>query len=226
MSRRSPRALLLWFGAAAVAVITATVVASDLSTLHRRAQTLGPERAVAVATRDLPAGTTVSERDVTARRVHASQLPDGVLGPDDVQGRVVAVPILRDGFVTGRHLAPAERHRLDAIVPPGMRVVRLPDVGAPGIEPGVAVDVLATFDPAIELPDGWDPTITVAGGALVVNVANGPGTGSSSPGGAGVSVVVTEEEARGIAFALAHGVLTLAIAPPEDTRPIDRAGDP
>ena len=43
MPRRSPRALALWGAAAVVAVVTATVVAGDLATLHRRAADLGPE---------------------------------------------------------------------------------------------------------------------------------------------------------------------------------------
>ena len=34
--------------------------------------------------------------------------------------------------------------------------------------------------------------------------------------GAGVTLLVTEDEARGLAFAAANGVLTLALAPPED----------
>ena len=34
--------------------------------------------------------------------------------------------------------------------------------------------------------------------------------------GVGVTLLVTEDEARGLAFAAANGVLTLALAPPED----------
>ncbi len=70
MLRRSPRALALWGAALIVAVITATVVAGDLASLHRRAAGLGPEREVAVANRDLPVGTTVGARDVSTRRIY------------------------------------------------------------------------------------------------------------------------------------------------------------
>ena len=48
MSRRSPRAMLLWLGAILVAVVTAVLVATDLAALHRRAHSLGAPRSVAV----------------------------------------------------------------------------------------------------------------------------------------------------------------------------------
>ena len=59
MPRRSPRAVLLWIGAVIVAVVTAAFVATDLAALHRRATTLGPQRSVATAVRDLPIGATI-----------------------------------------------------------------------------------------------------------------------------------------------------------------------
>jgi Flp pilus assembly protein CpaB len=39
---------------------------------------------------------------------------------------------------------------------------------------------------------------------------------SDVSGGVGVTLLVTAIEARGLAFAAANGVLTLALAPPED----------
>ena len=79
MLKRSPRALGLWVGAAALAVTTGAIVVGDLAALHRRAQQFGPERGVVVARRDLSLGTTVTPGDVTTRRVHASQVPRNVL---------------------------------------------------------------------------------------------------------------------------------------------------
>jgi Flp pilus assembly protein CpaB len=224
MHRRSPRVLLFWSAAIAVALVTAIVVSTDLATLHRRAGSLGPERAVAVAVRDLPIGTTVGASDLEVRRVHASQLPPGALTAADIEGRVVVVTVLEDGFLTTRNLAPADRTGLDGVVPAGMRIVRVTADGAPPLHAGDAIDVLATFDPAIasELPEGWDPTVLVARGALVVDGSDGADAddATTATGAAvGVSVIVTEEEARGLAFAAANGVVTLAVAPPEEARP-------
>ena len=67
MSRRSPRAVLLWLGAVLVAVVTAALVATDLAALHRRANSLGAPRLVAVAVRDLSVGSTIERGDVRSR---------------------------------------------------------------------------------------------------------------------------------------------------------------
>ena len=48
----------------------------------------------------------------------------------------------------------------------------------------------------------------------VDDAADADATGAAD--GVGVTLLVTEDEARGIAFAAANGVVTLALAPPED----------
>jgi len=227
MLRRSPRALLLWIGAVAVTLVTALVVGTDLSALHRRARDLGPEVVVAVAERDLPVGDTLGSDDLRGRRVHRSQLPPGTIGPEELAGRVVAVPVLRDGFITEGNLAHRDRSGLDAVVPPGMRVVRIVapvPTGALRIRSSY-VDVLATFDvgtgPGID-SDGdeySDPTVVVARGALVLGSDDTDTTATGADGtGAGVALLVTEEEARAVAYASAAAILTIALVPPEDAR--------
>ena len=54
--------------------------------------------------------------------------------------------------------------------------------------------------------------VLVAAGALVLAVDEGNSTDDAN---AGVTLLVTESEARVLAFAAANGDLTLAIAPPE-----------
>ncbi len=226
MVRRSPRALLLWAGAVVITLVTVLVVGTDLSALHRRARDLGPEVAVAVATRDLPVGAAVSRGDVRTRRVHRSQLPSRVLTPDEVTGRIVAVPVLRDGFVGAGNVAPRDRTGIDAVVPPGMRVVRIA-VAQPTSALRISasyVDVLATFDAGatVDAEDGTsgDPTVVVARGALVVGTDDGgdfaPTAGDAT--GAGVSLLVTEKEALALAYGSAAGIVTIALVPPEDAR--------
>jgi len=86
---------------------------------------------------------------------------------------------------------------------------------ADGFRPprGAIVDVLAAFDPTSVVVDGArDSAVIVASGARVVEVDDRASTDDTN---VGVTLLVSEEEARVLAFAAANGDLTLAIAPPE-----------
>jgi Flp pilus assembly protein CpaB len=219
MLRRSPRTLVLWGAALAVAVITAIVVGGDLATLHRRAGSLGPERDAVLATHDLAVGTTLDRGDLGTRRVHRSQLPPGVLATRSLAvARVVVVPVLRGEFVTQRNLAPRRRTGLDGILPAGMRAMRLVVTDALRPRTGAAVDVLASYDPGPAEASGNDTTFVVARGVLVLGTDDRAGTGTGRAGALGVTVLVEPEEARELADAQVNGVLTLALVPPEDAR--------
>jgi Flp pilus assembly protein CpaB len=226
MLRRSPRAVLLWTAAVGIAAVTALLVGTDLAKLHRRARDLGPEVAVAVAVRDLPVGTTVAPGDVQTRQVHESQLPDDAVDPSTVEGRVVAVPVVRDAFVSRRNLAPADRDGMDGIVPAGMRLVRVvADAPDAGRRIGTAVDVLATFDSGAsfdpETGEATDPTVVVARGAAVLAIDDAAASVDSfgdATHSDGMTLLVTEAEARALAYAAATGVITVALVPPEDAR--------
>ena len=229
MRRRSPRAVLLWTGAVVVAVVTAVIVATDLSALHRRAQSLGPSRPVAAAVRDLPVGTTIADDDLRLRSVHRSQLPADAMSPSGARGRVVAVPVVRGSFVTGGNLAPRRRTGLDGAIPPGMRALRLvvPEALRPPV--GSSVDVFVTFEPGSSPESGRGPTVVAARGVLVLGTDDTPAafeTGATEPSGdrrpssLGVTLLVTEDDAPRLAFAAATGVVTIALVPPEDAAPV------
>jgi Flp pilus assembly protein CpaB len=220
MSRRSPRAVLLWLGAVLVAVVTAALVATDLAALHRRAHWLGSPRPVAVATRDLPLGSTIDRADVRTRSVHRSQLPSGALSPGAVDGRVVAVPVVRGAFVVKGNVAPRGRTGLDGAIPSGMRALRI--VGRDALRPpvGSSVDVLVTFESS-DAAAGGAPTVVAARGVLVLGTdetqaAVETRAGDRDTSGLGVTLLVSEEDAPRLAFAAAAGVVTLALVPPED----------
>jgi Flp pilus assembly protein CpaB len=211
--RHSPRVLFAWFATVAVALTTARVVGGDLATLHRRAATLGPRRPMVVAVHDLAVGQTVRTSDVAIETRYASEVPhDALTGARAAIGRVVVVPVLAHAALFARHLAPADRTGLDAVVPDGDRAVHV--TPADGFRPprGTVVDVLAAFDPTAVVVDGArGSAVVVASAARVLAVDNGDGTDEH----AGVTLLVTESEARVLAFAAANGDLTLAIAPPE-----------
>ena len=217
MFGRSLRALVLWGAALVVAVVTATVVAGDLASLHRRAADLGPELDAVVAQRDLAVGTVLAAPDLTSRGVHRAQLPDAVLTDRArVVGRVVAVPILRGTFVARGNVAPRRRTGLDGIVPAGMRAIRAVVTDAIDPRPGAAVDVIATYDPAAAEATGNDTTVVIADGVTVLGTDGRASSGSGRAGARGVTLLVDPEQARALADAQANRVVTLALVPPED----------
>jgi Flp pilus assembly protein CpaB len=197
-----------------VAIATAAVVASDLAALHRRAADIGPVVDAVVASRGLPMGTTLGADDLDVRRVHRSQLPPGALEHRGLAvGRVVAVPVVRGGFVAQANLAPRRRRGIDGVVPRGMRAMRVVASNALRPRAGAAVDVLATFDR--DEPDGDSATVVVAAGATVI--ATDATSGSAETGDTlGVTLLVDADDARRLAFAQANGVVTIALVPPED----------
>jgi Flp pilus assembly protein CpaB len=83
-------------------------------------------------------------------------------------------------------------------------------------EAGDVVDLLATFDPAVVGTDA-DPTLTVAEAVTVTGVDRDEGPDGAG-GATGVTVLVTPEQARRIAFAASAGTLALSVAPPEAAR--------
>lgn len=216
--RRSPRFVVASCTAALVGLGTAYTVTTDLAALNRRARDLGPERSVLVATHDIALGTSLRPDDVTVVRRPESMLPaDAAREPDAVVGRTVVVPLVRDAVLQAAHLAPPERDGLDGLVPPGRRAVRIETSDGARPEPGTVVDVLAALDPSLSTTA--DRATAVARGARVLSIRDdSPSADDEYDGGAanGVTLLVTEEEAYDLAFAAANGVLTLAVAPPED----------
>lgn len=220
MLPRSPRAVVLWLAAIAVAIGTAAFVATDLAALHRHATELGDERAAVVATRSLTLGSIVSAADLHTRRIHSSQLPPGVLTtPDAAIGRVVTVPLVRGGFVTTQNLAPRRRSGLDGALPSGTRAMRVVVTDAIHPRRGAAVDVYATLEQGSLDPtavDGSQPALVLAAAVPVLDTDRAAATDGRDT--FGVTLLVSPRQARALAFAATHGVITLALVPPEEAR--------
>ena len=216
MLRLPQRSVLLRAAAVTLALLTARLVATDLASLHARARSAGHEVPVLVALDDLALGHTVRTADLTTVLRYSAHLPPRALGaPSDATARVVVSPVLRGEVVTDRHLAPRNRTGLDGVVPPGMRAVRV--VPSDGMRPpgGATVDVLVSFDQALVGPD-VDATMTVVRGALVLAV-DGPDVEMGEGGEVAVTLLVDVDAAHRLAYAAANGIVTLALAPPEDS---------
>ncbi|MDQ3980616.1 MAG: Flp pilus assembly protein CpaB, partial [Actinomycetota bacterium] len=197
---RSP--LAFWVAVALLALATASVVAKLVGRADALAGRYGPLRPVVVAARAVDRGVELAQADIAVRRLPATFLPDGAFGSaEDVVGRTAVAPLVVGQLVLRGHLAPDGLSGVAALLPAGTRGVALPAEGGPGlVRRGDLVDVLATFDPS--LTGGGEPTVAVAVGALVVDV-----------GADVVTVAVLPEEARRIAFAVAHATITLAVTP-------------
>ena len=213
--RRSPRSVLAACAAIVVALVTAGVVFSDLAALHRRAGSLGPPRSVLVARRDLALGTTLGANDLRVISRYATAVPgNAVSSVDDAVGKIVAVPVVAGSVLQSTHLTTTERDGLGGLVPVGYRAVRVRPED--GLHPpaGAVVDVIASFEVAIDQAAAAEVVAHAARVLAVDDAGDADGTGGAD--GVGVTLLVTEDEARGIAFAAANGVVMLALAPPED----------
>ncbi len=199
---RSP--LAYWLVVAVLALLTGTVAARVSGHAGALASQYGPLRPVVVAVRALEPGSVVDGDDVAVRQVPGSLVPEGAVpSPGQATGRTVVAPIFPGVAMVAAQLAPDGSRGLGALLPPGSRAVAVPN-GRPSLAlvRGDAVDVLATFDPP-EPAEGIPPTFPVALRALVVDVGDESAT-----------VAVSPEEAARVAFALASGVVTLALASP------------
>ncbi len=209
--------IAFWVTAIALAGVTGTILAGLVSRAQVTTSRYGHQRAVVVATREVAAGQALRPGDVEVREMPAAFLPAGALTVAPL-GRTVVVPLFPGEVVIAAKLAPKGLSGVAALLPPGTRAVAVPTGGASApVRRGDVVDVLASFDPSTT--GSGEPTVTVAVGALVVDVGDDV-----------VTVAVLPEEASRVAFAVAHGVVTLALtggpeAPRDRGRSPPRRGD-
>ena len=200
---RSP--LAYWAAVAALALVTTLAVSQLLGRARTEAARYGSPRPVLVATRDIGVGTQLGGADVSMRTLPAGLVPPDAIGdPVQARGRVVVVPVFEGQPVVRRHLAPWGRTGAAALLPPGKRGISVAaGPTAAKLAKGDTVDVLATFDPATPAAAGKEPTFPVAEGASVIDV-----------GGEAVTIAVDPDEAKRVAFAIAHGTVTVVLSSP------------
>lgn len=171
--------------------------------------TAQPHSEVLVAARDLPAGHTIGDGDLSAANRTSDQLPDGTLRPDhDVVGRVVTGSVRRGEVITDRRLLGPG---LSASLGPGVVAspVRLVDLEVAALlRPGDRVDILAAT------ADAFTATV-VAAGVVVLAVPLAESDESQRAGPLGLVVVaVTQDTAATLAAAAASSILTATLLPP------------
>lgn len=201
--RRLRRATLVYWGAVALLMFL-TIELVDRSTSEARAlvRRHGDVQRVWVATRRVDAGSVLSARDVRRAEVPAAFLSSARPAQRPV-GQAVTVALSAGEVIVTDRLAPEGLRGAAARMEPGTRALAIPlGPGGPlAVEVGDRVDVLATFPP--ELAEGEEPTFAVAERAQVVAVDGDAET---------VTVAVPEADAARVAYAVAVGVVTLALA--------------
>ncbi len=200
---RSP--LTYWVAVGGLALVTTLAISGLLGRARTEAARYGSPRSALVATRDVPLGAQLRAGDVEVRSLPSALVPpDAVGGVGQAQGRVVVVPVFEGQAVVRRQLAPWGVTGAAALLPPGKRGISVAaGPAAANLNKGDIVDVLATFDPATSAAAGKEPTFPVAVGAQVIDV-----------GGEAVTIAVDPEEAKRVAFAIAHGAVTVVLSTP------------
>lgn len=196
--RRHPVAY--WAVAAAVSLGTGVAVARTVESAEAEAARLGGLRPALVAAADLPAGHRIEAGDVTTERLPEALLPrEPASGDAAAVGSVLADAVAAGQVLSERDLAPHGLSPVAARLGAGRVGVAVP--GGPGGLPvtvGDVVDVYATFAP--EIAGDGEPTFAVARAATVVDVSEDA-----------VTVAVRDGEVAPVAFAVAQGVVTLAL---------------
>jgi Flp pilus assembly protein CpaB len=201
-------------------VHTARQVAAALLTLLALVLALRPAAApaagggdesvpVAVAARDLPAGTVLTAADLTTARYPADVAPAGVSGePKQLRGRVLAGSVrAREPITDARLVGPG----IVSLLAEGQVAapVRLADLAVAAlVHTGDRVDVLAT--PATSSGSDAPAAAVVAEGALVVAA-----TGADEQAGAGLLLLAVDDEtAARLAAAATTATLTVTLPRP------------
>jgi Flp pilus assembly protein CpaB len=200
---RSP--LTYWVAVGGLALVTTLAISGLLGRARTEAARYGSPHPVLVATRDIALGGELRAGDVEVRSLPSALVPPDAVGDvGQARGRVVVVPVFEGQAVVRRQLAPWGLTGAAALLPPGKRGISVAaGPAAAKLGKGDTVDVLATFDPATAEGSGKEPTFPVAVGAPVID------TGSEA-----VTIAVDPDEAKRVAFAAAHGAVTVVLSSP------------
>jgi Flp pilus assembly protein CpaB len=194
--RRSRSVLLAT--AAVVAVASGLTVQGAVDEARVEARRLGSTLDVAVITSAVEAGEVLGPGDYEIRRLPVALLPDSPL-VERPAGRIALTRLVPGDVVVAARVGPDGLTGPAALLPSGRKAIAVEVTGStPPLATGDRVDVMVTFPPEAAAAE---PTVTVARRALVVHV-----------GDDAVTVAVSASEAPKVAYALATGVVALALA--------------
>ncbi len=188
----------------------------------------GPPVRVAVLTRDLPRGITLTAdmmRDTTVPEAFAP--PAAVGSAHDALGRVLAADVAGGEVLTGTRLAGSSSGPIAALVPPGMRAVVVPTaLPSDPVRPGDLVDVLAAFGGPQSHVETVGQDLEVAR-VLSPEEAAARTPGTTGTGGPSLILLADPATSEDLAFALAFATITVTVdAPPQNAASASPASTP
>jgi Flp pilus assembly protein CpaB len=182
----------------------------------------GPRVPVVVAAQSILRGTTLRAADVRVLEMpRAYEPPGSIARVSQAAGRVALGAIAMGEAVTETRLARVRAGPVASLTPEGLRAFAVPtSLPAGVVVAGDHVDVLATFG------SGQPHTETAATGVEVLMVLGAPAPGGSGGAGGGfdagatgappsttLMLLVSSQQAEGLAFASAFATLSVSIAP-------------
>ena len=180
-----------------LALLAGLVVHRTTSAAADAATRLGETTTVAVARDALSPGDEIGTDDLSLVERPVAHVPDGAV-TTEAAGRTVTAAVPAGEILVSERLAGEGRRGAAALVPRGWRALAVPVIDAPvPVRRGDLVDVVASFDPSLV---ERDPAMVVAAEAVVVDVADDA-----------VTVAVPTGRVTDVAFALANGIVTLAL---------------
>ena len=206
--------ILLWSALATAAVATVGVYQALQRT---KARSVIPMRAVVVAAKDLPEGTSLGADVLTVRDWPAAEVPEGAyIRRDSLIGRVLVTPVFTgDVFLPGKLAPVGVAPGLEVKVPRGKRAmaVRINDVaGISGlIQPNSRVDVVVMMPqgpgtPAPVAKVFMEDLRVLSVGTTVQRDAAGRSIDATT-----AALEVTPEQAERLAFAATEGSIQLVL---------------
>lgn len=203
-----------------VAIVVPLVVAAIVAILFLRTTAsptqAGGSRRVVVASKDLPAGTTLSTSDLATTTVH-SVLPGESSSLNALVGHVLMAAVSQGEPVLTSVASVPSHAGVDYQVPVGLRALSL-SLPAPQavnyvIQPGDRVDVLATYSSGVSGIKGTPLTETILQDVRVLQVT--PPAANAASGM--VILLVTPQGADDVELAAHNGTIDLVLRRQGDT---------
>ncbi len=220
---------LFFLGGALVMALVTTVLVYQWLQGQRLTDTPEPELkvegvSVAVASADIPWGTSLSVESIRMVPYHEESLPQGHFTEQEVlKGRVILANLKKNEPILDSKLAPIDIKSggVVAVMDPNKRAMAVKVnevVGLPGfVQPGDRVDVMATFEDPKSGKQRKDITKVVLENTLVLATDTQMERASEDDEPKAVKVItleVTLEEAEKLAMAENGGQLRLALRSP------------
>lgn len=221
--------VLIVAGVALAAAVVTTVFFGALLSDHLAAPAETPQVVAAVAVRDLPRGTRITQEDVELTKLDVTHAPAGVISSvEALEGRFLIQSATAGAPITQEFFPSRESGGMAAAIPTGMRAVSLHVEEYAGVteivEPGDRVDIYMATDR--RSPGQKIDVKTILENIEVIDTGRGPDEFGRPGQLAVVTVIVDSGDARELSVADQSGAIRLALRNPTDGNITIQSGGP